>query len=468
MSLESIRKLASGMPALEQVHDSVIATDLEGIIASWNAGAQRLHGYTAEEALGRPISFLYAPGEYSRLLARRRRMVLARGFGDLDATIITRSGQRRTMHARLSLIRDCAGTPVGILSFAIDTTELEHVRAELRDRERQLRMILDAIPLYIAHVGRDEKLRFVNRAYEDLIGKPAAQIQGCALEELFGPTYAELRPHMHDALAGKPSETTHEFAQPNGDRRLIHVQRVPDRCHDGRVTGYFTVGTDVTDRIRLEAARLDQEHRLREALVAEVHHRVQNNLQGVVGLLRSEVARRPDTSELLQPAITKVLAVSVGFGLMSASSARELNLCDMTREIARHLAEVTGALIETDLDESIRRKPIKVEARHAVNVALVLNELLSNAIKHAARGVNPVSVSVHVDRTQLSGALVRIFSPGARLPANFNFDSATGLRTGLSLVRILLPEKIAKVTFQDSPEGVSVELRLTGSAANPS
>jgi PAS domain S-box-containing protein len=348
LTLEYIRRLACQMQALEQVHDSVVATDLEGTIASWNLGAERLHGYSAEEAIGRRLCFLFAPEEQAELLPRLRAGILEQGFGDLTATIVTKSGQRRILHSRLSLVRDEMGKPVGILSFAIDTTDLERVRGELQERERQ---------------------------------------------------------------------------------------------------------------------RRQQEQRLRDALISEVHHRVQNNLQSIVGLLRLEVQQHPELGKSLQPAIAKLMAVSVGFGLMSTSAARGLNLCDMTREIAHHLSEVTGVRIETNLDDAVREQPVKVEERHAVNVALVINELILNAVKYAHSDGAAVTVSILRERSALAAATVRIFSPGARLPPHFDFDGAVGLRTGLTLVRLLMPAQIAQLRFDGRPEGVIAELRLVGSSS---
>lgn len=338
---------------------------------------------------------------------------------------------------------------------------------ELQDRESRLRTLLDAIPLHVAHVSADEKILYGNRAFETFTGCSLTDLRGRTLQELFRGNYTELRPYVLDALRGRASESIHEFTQPDGARRLILIQRVPDRREDGRVQGYFTVGADVTDRTHGEAERQRREQELRDALIAEVHHRVQNNLQSIVALLRQEVHEHPDLSRMLQPAIAKVMAVSVGFGLMSSSAARGLNLCDMTREIARNLAEVTGARIETNLDDAIRAQPLKVEARYAVNVALVINELMLNAIKHSPARGSPVTVSVILERSLPAAALVRIFSAGAQLPRDFDFDAATGLRTGLRLVRLLIPAHVAKLKFASGSDGVSAELYVEGVSSPP-
>jgi two-component sensor histidine kinase len=125
---------------------------------------------------------------------------------------------------------------------------------------------------------------------------------------------------------------------------------------------------------------------------------------------------------------------------------------------------VTGVRIETNLDDAIREQPVKVEERHAVNVALVINELVLNAIKYARSDGAAVTVSILRERSAPAAATVRIFSPGARLPHDFDFDAAAGLGTGLTLVRLLMPPHIARLRFDQRPEGVTTELHLVGSS----
>ncbi len=458
--LKAVRELALQMQVMDQVHDSVIATDLDGIIASWNRGAERLHEYRADEAIGQHISMIYAPEERQHLDERRCGPALASGFAEYDAVALTKTGRRHQIHTRVSLIRDRQDRPAGFLSFSLDTSDLGKMREELRERERRLRTILDAIPLQVAHISRDERILFANRAWEEVTG-PCVGVQlGQIIPAIFGENYYQAtKPVRERVLRGVPVETTEDLALPKLGRRTFDVHRIPDIRADGSVEGWFVVCADVTEKRRTEEDRLSEERRLRDALVAEVHHRVKNSLQSVVGLLRAQLLQYPQLGPILGPAVSQVLAVSVGFGLLGNRNRPGVILCDMVREIGGNLAHITGAAIETSFDESIAREPVVLDAAQAVNTSLVLNELLFNAVKHGAPGDGQARVTVRLSRDEQKGT-VQIFSAGAVLPAHFDFAAGTGVRTGLSLVRLLLQPGASALKFETTPAGVEVTLEV--------
>ena len=464
MVLESIRDLALRMQVLDQVHDSVIATNLDGFIASWSRGAERLHGYAADEAIGRHISMLTGNDARDALTRECQAELLATGFKERTVDAVAKNGRRHAMHVRLSLIRDSGGEAVGVLYIAIDTTELEQARADLHRREAQLCTMLDAIPLCVAHLDTDLKFQFVNNAYVHLTQRSPAELIGRPLKECFPVDFPALEPKARQALAGVASAVEDEFTLSDGQRRVMLVQRVPDKTSDGTVHGYFVVCTDVTESKRAEQARLEEERRFREALIAEVHHRVKNSLQGVVGLLRSQSEQRPELAAALEPAISQVMAISVGFGLMSTRGLRGIVLCDVVREVGRNLSQITAANVETTLSESVTRDPIELDQAHAVNLSLVINELTFNAIKHQTGSASPVQV--RLDRTKES-VTIQIWSATGRLPDRFDFESGAGLGTGLSLVRLLLPRRGCTLSYSSRDGGVVATVALELGALGP-
>lgn len=466
MTLASIRALALQMQVMDQVHDSVVATDLAGFIASWNRGAERLHGYTAAEAIGRHVSLVYPPEEQGPLDARRLGHLLETGFHEFDAVARTKSGRLHPIHARLSLIRDANDVPVGVLSFAIDTTELAKARAELIDRERQLHTILDAIPLAVGHVDRDLRFKYANKAYEEWTGVSSADLVGHPIETLGVVDFDRLLPAIQTVLGGTPTTSVVEVTRAGGDVRSLIVQRIPDIGDGGGVRGYFVVWTDVTDIKRAQAAHVEEERRLREALIAEVHHRVKNSLQGVIGLLRAQAGRNPDLAAALAPAISQVLSISVGFGLTSTRGERGVVLCDMVREIGRNLEQITGASIATEVDQTIVDGPIVLDRAHAVNLGLVVNELIFNAVKHGMAPPAGPRVVVALTRTAESATLCVSNRMGST-PFNLDFPAGRGLGTGLSLVRALLPPRGSRLSYATDAGQVTAVLDLRFDALGP-
>jgi len=244
------------------------------------------------------------------------------------------------------------------------------------------------------------------------------------------------------------------------------IQQIPDIGARGDVQGYFLVGTDVTESKRIQAVRLDAERRLRETLISEVHHRVKNSLQGIVGLLRAQATKNPDLTNALAPAIAQVLSISVGFGLTSTRSERGIVLCDMVHEISRNLEQITGASISTELDEAIRERPIVLDRSHGVNLGMIVNELIFNAVKHGKAPAAGPRIMVSLSRT-LESSTVRICNYIDSPSIGFDFLSNTGLGTGLSLVRALLPSRGSDLSFVAGDGKVTAVLKLYFDALGP-
>lgn len=467
MILQAFPALEHYAEILDLAHDSVIALDLDGTIRKWNRGAERLLGYSAEDVVGKNVSIVSGNDGLLTCSGDHLARLLETGLEEFDGVVRTKFGELRPIHIRLGLLRDVEGRPAGLLSFAIDRAELERTRADLKEREGQLRTIVDAIPICVAHIGSDLRYRFVNRAYEELLGRPATDLVGRTVHEALAGQYVVPEACVRTVLAGNCVTNEETLYRANGERRLVSLQRVPDRGPDGTINGYFVVTLDITEDRRAEAERLDREKRLRETLVAEVHHRVKNALQGTVGLLRSQADRHPELLAALEPAIYQVLAVSVSFGLMSRRGIAGIVLCDVVQEVASNLERMTGRGIEMTLSAAIRGRPIEIDQAHGVNLSLVINELIFNAIKHLPDSLPSRQVTVALDR-EGNTATVRVASESRHLPEGFDFENGKALGLGLSLIRFLLPPHRCSLRFESSSQGVTAVLTLDTGALAPS
>jgi PAS domain S-box-containing protein len=142
---------------------------------------------------------------------------------------------------------------------------LERTRATrlLRENEEQLRIIMDSVPALIAFVDASQTYRFVNRRYEEWFGKPRGEFEGRHLRDVVGEAaYETLRPYVERGLAGEQFEFEAYAPYPTGSR-YIHAALVP-RFDGGRVIGYLSLITDVTDRITAQEQLRVSEQRFRE------------------------------------------------------------------------------------------------------------------------------------------------------------------------------------------------------------
>src|SRR5262249_21980301 len=152
-------------------------------------------------------------------------------------------------------LRDPASGKTRSLSVTRDITDRKHAEARLYERERELRLIMDAVPVIITRVDRDERLIFANRAYAELMERPAETLVGRRLSEILGATaYAQLRPYIDRVLAGESLRFSRSQRRGDGSEVILEGQIVPDFDGRGAVAGWFAFFQNVTDERRSRGA----------------------------------------------------------------------------------------------------------------------------------------------------------------------------------------------------------------------
>jgi PAS domain S-box-containing protein len=342
-------------------------------------------------------------------------------------------------------------------------SERQQTAAALQVRGQQLGLILDAVPAQVAYFDSQQRYRFVNRAFEQWNGVPRAEMLGKTLRDFRGEgAYRQRQPHIQAVLSGRATTVEGYFDFQDIGRRYVLANYIPDLAPDGMVRGFYTVVTDLTDRKEAHDQELEREKTLRNTLVREVHHRVKNALQGAVLLMETSGKAQPDLSAALEPAIARLYAMAAVFGLQASEGEQHVLLCKLVPEICGMLAKAMECSIEPAIETDFVRS-VRIADNEAVPVALIINELVFNAIKHGRLG-EPVKVFLGSDG---GSASVRVVTPGAVLPPGFDFESGAGTGTGLRLVKSMLREDRVKVAITSGPGGVSAELVLRPPAIMP-
>ena len=184
-----------------------------------------------------------------------------------------------------------------------------------------------------------------------------------------------------------------------------------------------------------EARRQEEEARVKVAMIQEIHHRVKNNMQTIASLLRLQ-ARRAESDEVrqaLEEGITRILSVAVIHEFLAHQDARVINIRDVSQRIIAMFHEGVvdhGKGIRIEL----RGPNIYLPTQPATVCALVINELLQNALEHGfeRQEGGSVTVSLRDDGDQIT---ISVDDDGVGLPADFDLSQTTSL--GLQIVRIL-------------------------------
>jgi PAS domain S-box-containing protein len=212
VELEEAHKSSATLAAIvESSDDAIIGKTLDGIITSWNRGAERVFGYRADEALGHAMMMLFP----SRLEQEERNILERVGHGEtirhFDTVRRCRNGREIDVSVTISPIRDGAGRIIGASKIARDVSERKRATAELerhrehledlvgertaqivatnerlREREKLLTTVTDNLPGIVGYWDRDLHCRFANRAYIEWFGRRPEEMADITIRTLLG------------------------------------------------------------------------------------------------------------------------------------------------------------------------------------------------------------------------------------------------------------------------------------------
>ncbi|MGV8824164.1 PAS domain S-box protein [Methylibium petroleiphilum] len=325
-------------------------------------------------------------------------------------------------------------------------------RAEARSAQAQasLQRVIDLAPLAIALFdAASGELRQANPQVAAAAGLPGEMLVGRRPEELPLPIGGDvIRADLQAALdAGQGGDVTlREYRFEHEGRPLVWEARYLPLGQPGEVPDeVLLVAVDVTEQRAAQAARLEAAIAQREMLVKEVHHRIKNNLQGVAGLLTQIAQRRPEVAPAIHEAVAQVQAIAQVYGLQVGSQG-PVQLAGLVGAISTNLQRGSDRTITVELPDGEAPRWALPEAE-AIPIALTLNELLGNALKHGNGAVECRLVSAAEE------ARIEIRNEG-QLPEGFSLDRVAAGVYGLGLVRALLPRRTA--TFGLAPDAGGV------------
>ena len=139
---EALRRQAQ---ILDQIHDSVVSTDLDGNVTSWNKGAERLSGYSDKEVLGKHISFLYPEDQHQFLEQEVIKPLRKKGEHEIEVQMRRKSGEDFHAHLSLSLLKSQDGSVVGMIGYSLDITQRKRAEEMLRQTTSQLEIEREAL-----------------------------------------------------------------------------------------------------------------------------------------------------------------------------------------------------------------------------------------------------------------------------------------------------------------------------------
>jgi PAS domain S-box-containing protein len=448
--------------AFAHAPNGIAIVGLEGRFVSVNAAFCAILGYDESELVGALAQDMTHPpdldiGTDLALQVLRGEAASAR----ISRRYVRKDGTVAHLVKHLSLHRDDAGAPVHFIVHYEDVTKQEQATAALEVSERRFRTFAMQAPVGIFETDAAGRCTFINPNFLALTGLSVDEALGDGWRSVLHPADAEVALASWAGAVEAGSELTARFrvVAKSGAVAWMQVTAVPLRSDAGTPIGHIGTIADITDRQTAEAAlrhSLDE----KRALLQEIHHRVKNNLQVISSLLRmqSRIAPQPDAKAALEDSEARVRSIA----LLHESLYRSEHLARV--DFDSYMRDLVANLLRTHCGD--RRPVVEVSCEDlyldmaiAMPCGLVVNELLTNALKHAFVGRTNGNIAIRATFDDGAMELV-VEDDGVGIPAEPVLDAKRRPTLGLSLVRSLASQLEAELDVQSTP-GMRYRLRFS-------
>jgi PAS domain S-box-containing protein len=282
----------------EMAHLGYWSLDVASGLCTWSDEVFRIHGLkpARQISLNQAVAAFH-PDDRAMVAGALEQAAGPGAPFSFEARVVRPDGSLRQVAAIGQAERSADGPVSGVVGILLDVTEHRDTQQALRDRDRDLRHVLDNTPALIAYWDSNTINRFANTEYIKWFGQHPDAMRGRPLRDIVGEAeFQHRRPYVEAALAGQPQSFESEIVRPDGTCGHIAYRYVPDII-DGQVSGFFALGTDITDRKRFETALAESEHRLalekeraeransaKSEFLTTMSHEIRTPMNGIIGM----------------------------------------------------------------------------------------------------------------------------------------------------------------------------------------
>jgi len=337
-----------------------------------------------------------------------------------------------------------------MLAIVRDITDRKQAEQAFSDHERELALIVNNIPGLVSRVDRDLHYLYASEGYQRVFGIDPQRVVGSSLKDILGAeSFRRIEPFTKSVLKGEQVTFENPVVMPNGEVSYGLVSFIPDKDSMGDIRGFFVIGLDISKRKQAED-QVRRDLKEKEILLRELYHRTKNNMQVISSMLRLRSRSLPD--EKMQFTFREIenkiqTMALVHKKLYDSKDLSSLNLKPYFNDL---IMLIQGSYLMNS--ERIKLKytatdvPVLIDT--AIPLGLVLNELMTNAVKHAFPDDKKGEINISLKRKSKEGIIIEVRDNGVGLPERFDIekDSHLGLETVIDLVRNQLG---GTVNFED-------------------
>lgn len=377
---------------------------------------------------------------------------------------LRRDGAEVPIEIGLNPVRTQTG--LFVLAAIVDLTSRKQFEESLRQSENRLRAVVESAPNAMVMIARDGRMVLVNTEAELLFGWSRDEMLGRPVEMLVPVRFRERHPELRTSFFDLPTTRAMGAGRDlfglhrDGTEVPIEIGLNPIDTPEGLCVLASII--DITQRKAAEAL-VRRSLTEKETLLREVHHRVKNNLQVISSMLslQQSYVAEPNLQRALEACRGRVKSMAlVHEKLYLGGNLATIDFADYVRELSLMLVDSLANLRGVRLE--FRTSPVTFNIDTAIPVGLILNELVTNAIKHAFVGRTGGRIEVGLEPLHADRAVLWVADDGVGLPENFDASANTTL--GMRVVRSLVRQIDGKLAIAKRPCSFRLEFAVARSA----
>lgn len=332
--------------------------------------------------------------------------------------------------------------------------ESEEFKKTIKLTQKEWELTFNSLPDLITILDNDHRVVKVNKAMADRLNLPAEFLKGKHCFEAVHGTNCPIDNCPHSLLLLDGAEHTSEVEEDNlGGYFLVTATPITDE--EGNVKGSVHVARDISKRIEMEN-ELKKALEDKDVLMKEIHHRVKNNLMIMSSLLnlQSQYIEDEKTLTVFQDSQNRAKTMAmIHQKLYQSTDLKNIDFGDYIRNLTTELYQ-SMVMVFDNIKLEFNVEDIKVDLNMVVPLGLIVNELVTNSIKHAFPGDKYGTITLELYRKD-KNIVLKVSDDGVGLPKNLDYKNADSL--GLKLVNTLIRQINGELTV-DKGQGAAFTL----------
>ncbi len=425
-----------------------------------NPKFEQIFGYSSGEMIGMKIYDIVDPGS-KEMVERNIRLRVEKAVSDIQYTFKGLRRDGKVIDVEVRGTKMFYEDKLALIGSLNDITERKKAEEELRRSQQRLMFHIQKTPLGVIEWDVDFRVVDWNESAERIFGFSRTDALGKSALEIIVPDnvreqVAEVWKNLLSQTGG--TRSTNVNITKAGNEILCEWYNTPLKDLDGRVIGVASLVEDITVRKNAEEI-LRKSLKEKELLVQEVHHRVKNNLQTIVSLLKLQSRYIHDKRDLevFNKSRARIETMSlIHEKLYKSRNIQSINMTNYLKDLSFYLLKAYCPN-PAEYRLTVNAENLNLGIDTAIPCGLIVNELVANSLKHAFKKNQRGEVNISITNSE-EYITLNVCDNGRGFPKGFEIEKSDSL--GLQLVRTLTKQLDGEIAIDSSSQGSRFTVRF--------